>query len=135
MSQNEQKREYGEATALEIMRALGLSSHDPPKLARYARKCFEDGAAEQRRKDADKWAATQLLSASKVIEDKNANVAVLEARIAELEGTLHGQSAWHEARRKALSKQPQSLDTQWRMAEHYEQIEEVRAALTREGEV
>lgn len=85
MSQNEQKREYGEATALEIMRALGLSSHDLPKLARYARKCFEDGAAEQRRKDADKWAATQLLSASKVIEDKNANVAVLEARIAELE--------------------------------------------------
>ncbi|MBF0892526.1 hypothetical protein HKD28_14070 [Gluconobacter sp. LMG 1744] len=53
MSQTEQKREYGEATALEIMRALGLSSHDLPKLARYARKCFEDGAAEQRRKDAE----------------------------------------------------------------------------------
>ncbi|GAN66866.1 hypothetical protein [Acetobacter orientalis] len=38
-------REYGEAAALEIQKALKLSSHDLPALARYARSCFDDGAA------------------------------------------------------------------------------------------
>ncbi|KXV20611.1 hypothetical protein [Gluconobacter japonicus] len=51
--QNVRTREYGEAMALEIRRALGLSSHDLPELARYARKCFEAGAADQRRKDEE----------------------------------------------------------------------------------
>lgn len=112
MSQTEQKREYGEATALEIMRALGLSSHDLPKLARYARKCFEDGAAEQRRKatagqepvawsyeaksyESGLWVrcATAYEPIFKTASRRNirplythpANVAALEARIAELE--------------------------------------------------
>ncbi|OUJ09326.1 hypothetical protein [Gluconobacter sp. DsW_058] len=58
MTQNtEQKvrtREYGEAKALKIQRELRLSSHDLPALARHARQCFEEGAAEeQRRKDAE----------------------------------------------------------------------------------
>ncbi|MBF0877219.1 hypothetical protein HKD21_10215 [Gluconobacter cerevisiae] len=108
MSQTEQKREYGEAMALEIMRALGLSPHDLPKLARYARKCFEDGAAEQRRKDAEgqepvyqvyrgdyygwfdckksEWEEDERDPEHKrVLYAHPANVAALEARIAELE--------------------------------------------------
>ncbi|WP_180537892.1 hypothetical protein [Acetobacter orientalis] len=38
-------QEYGEASALEIQKALKLSPHDLPALARYARACFDDGAA------------------------------------------------------------------------------------------
>lgn len=38
-------REYGEAVALEIQKDLKLSSYDLPTLARYARACFDDGAA------------------------------------------------------------------------------------------
>lgn len=42
---NRNGREYGEAAALEIKKALNLSSHDLPALARYARACFDDGVA------------------------------------------------------------------------------------------
>lgn len=38
-------REYGEAVALEMQKALKLSSHDLSALARYARSCFDDGVA------------------------------------------------------------------------------------------
>ncbi|MFT9398501.1 hypothetical protein [Acetobacter sp.] len=38
-------REYGEAIALEIQKALKLSAHDLPALSRYARVCFDDGVA------------------------------------------------------------------------------------------
>ncbi|MBF0877961.1 hypothetical protein HKD21_14115 [Gluconobacter cerevisiae] len=90
MSQNEQNKPVRSRDAQEDSLAYhlgGLQAADNFRLLARAMiaEAEDRGAAEQRRKDADKWAATQLLSASKIIEDKNANVAVLEARIAELE--------------------------------------------------
>lgn len=99
--------EYGEAKALEIKRALRLSSHDLPCLARYARKIFEEGAEEARRVDAEVqeplhqffiggyWVDCTASRYSKVrhcekriLYARPANVAALEARVKVLKEAL-----------------------------------------------
>ena len=78
------------------------------------------GAAEQQRKDAGKWASTQLLSASKIIEDKNANIAALEVRVEVLEGIC---------RHVLWTKEEYGLGSRG----HDSAVQAARAALAREG--
>ena len=124
--QNVRTREYGEAKSLKIQRELRLSSHDLPALARHARQCFEEGAEEQRRKDAEgQWVIFQRFipghgwadideNRSRVFRNRGyeirclytrpANVAALEADIASLKEAEQLARADAEASKARLEK-------------------------------
>lgn len=80
----------------------------------------------------EKWAATQLLSASKVLDEKNANVAALETRVKELEGKLKRAERWAEvAHQSCMGTGPKQA-----LGETLNGLHQfLCAALTREGGV
>lgn len=59
-------------------------------------------------------------------------IAETEAKLAAAEASLREQLVWHEERAKGLSKQPPAPDRDWRLMEHRDQMNELRAALATE---
>lgn len=70
-------------------------------------------------------------NASLIVELRNNLPAIIRAlreRDQAVEA-LRDQQTWHEERVKVLSKQPPAPDRDWRLTEHREQLDSLRAAL------